>query len=99
MKFKLNKKFESPLKVLLMLLVAVLIASCKGDAKQSVRDGDFEIEFLFEKDGCKMYRFEDGGRYIYWSNCEGRSQYSYYQSTGKGGYTVHKQSTTSVKRN
>ena len=54
-----------------------------------------QIEFLFEKDGCKMYRFKDGGRYIYWSNCDGRTEYSYYRSTGKSGYTAHEQSVAS----
>lgn len=29
----------------------------------------YEIEYLFEHDGCKMYRFMDKGTYIYFSNC------------------------------
>jgi hypothetical protein len=33
------------------------LTSCKGS--------DFKIEFLFEKDGCKMYRFKDRGRLFY----------------------------------
>ena len=45
-----------------------------------------------------MYRFKDGGRYIYWSNCDGRAEYSYYQSTGKSGYTKYNQSVTSNAR-
>jgi len=85
-------------KILLVLGVITIIATitgCKGDAKSSVQDGDFKIEFLFEKDGCKMYRFKDNGRYIYWSNCSGRAEYSYYQSAGKGGYYVTVQQITS----
>lgn len=80
--------------------VFLTLTSCsgRGDAKNAVRDGDFKIEFLFEKDGCKMYRFKDGGRYIYWSNCDGRTEYSYFQSYGKGGYTVYEQSVTSNAR-
>lgn len=82
----------------LLACVFLTLTSCKGDAKTTVQDGDFKIEFLFEKDGCKMYRFKDGGRYIYWSNCDGRTEYSYYQSTGKSGYTVYEQSVTSNAR-
>lgn len=79
------------------MLAAVLLSSCKGGAKETVQDGDFKIEFLFEKDGCKIYRFKDGSRYIYWSNCEGNMQSSYYQSTGKSGYTVHVDSFTNSR--
>ena len=75
----------------LLLIVSVLNSSCVGDAKETTQDGDFEIEFLFEKNGCKMYRFEDGGRYIYWSDCRGETQYSYQTKNN----TYHKQSITS----
>lgn len=37
---------------------------------------EFQIELLFEKDGCKMYRFYDG-HYIYWSDCSGNVSYQY----------------------
>lgn len=77
-----------------LLLAVVFLSSCKGDAKESIQDGDFKIDFLFEKDGCKVYRFKDGGRYIYWSNCSGNMQSNYYQSTGKSGYTVKMESFT-----
>jgi hypothetical protein len=82
----------------LLACVFLSLTSCTGDAKTAVQDGDFKIEFLFEKYGCKMYRFKDGGRYIYWSNCDGRTEYSYYRSTGKSGYTVYEQSVTSNAR-
>jgi|GEM_PF-6200073 len=36
----------------------------------------YQSEFLFEKDGCKMYRFTDEiGRVVYWSNCKGKTEY------------------------
>jgi hypothetical protein len=31
------------------------------------KDDKFEIEYLFEKDGIKMYRFYDGGHYHYFT--------------------------------
>jgi hypothetical protein len=79
-----------------MLLASAALTSCNGDAKESTQDGDFKIELLFEKDGCKVYRFSDGGRYIYWSNCQGNLQSSYYRSTGKNGHTVRMQSFTTA---
>jgi hypothetical protein len=49
--------------------------------------GDFELEFLFEKDGCKMYRFYTGSRYVYWANCEGKVNFD-YQTTSSNGKTT-----------
>jgi hypothetical protein len=66
-----------------VLLVAVVLSGCVNEAQESVQTGNFTIEFLFEKDGCKMYRFKDGRRYIYWSNCEGKVQADYNTKSGK----------------
>jgi len=67
-------KFINMDKIILFVLMCFVFTGCnhRGSSKDSVQDGDFVIEFLFEKDGCKMYRFKDGRRYIYWANCSGR---------------------------
>jgi len=31
----------------------------------------YEVDYLFEHDGCKVYRFQDGSRYVYFTNCKG----------------------------
>ncbi|HCY41263.1 MAG TPA: hypothetical protein DHV48_07910 [Prolixibacteraceae bacterium] len=31
----------------------------------------YQVEYLFEHDGCKVYRFEDRGHYVYFTNCVG----------------------------
>lgn len=31
----------------------------------------YKVEYLFEHDGCKVYRFHDRGSYIYFTNCTG----------------------------
>ena len=80
-----------------LLLAVVFLSSCTGNAKESIQDGDFKIDFLFEKDGCKVYRFKDGGRYIYWSNCSGNMQSNHYESTGKSGRTVRMESFTNYR--
>jgi hypothetical protein len=76
------------------ILIMMFIVSCKGEAKSAEQDGDFKIEFLFEKDGCNVYRFQDGGRAIYWANCSGNIQSNNYQSTGKSGYTARVETFT-----
>lgn len=31
----------------------------------------YRVEYLFEHDGCKVYRFRDMGNYVYFTNCQG----------------------------
>ena len=31
----------------------------------------YKVEYLFEHDGCKVYRFKDEGHYVYFTNCQG----------------------------
>lgn len=76
------------MKKLIILGILFIALSCQNDSKETVTDGDFKIEFLFEKDGCKMYRFKDGMRYIYWSNCEGKVNYD-YTTGGKSPQKVY----------
>lgn len=39
----------------------------------SYNNKDYKIEYLFEHDGCKVYRFYDRGNYVYFTNCRGES--------------------------
>lgn len=77
-----------------VLLLLGVFTSCRNDAKETVQTGDFKLEFLFEHEGCKVYRFKDGGRYIYWTTCPGRLQSDTYKSGGKGGHTENMESIT-----
>ena len=78
-----------------VLLVAVLLVGCVNDPKSEAQNGNFKVEFLFEQNGCKMYRFKDGGRYVYWSDCQGKMQSDYTQSTGKSTVNYRFESVTS----
>lgn len=71
------------------LALLLLAFSCKEEAiKTETTDvNGIKLELLFEKDGCKVYRFYDG-RYIYWSNCAGSIEYNY-----RSGKTDYKQQT------
>ena len=33
----------------------------------------YSVEYLFEHDGCKVYRFRDNGQFIYFTNCKGET--------------------------
>ena len=32
---------------------------------------DYKVDYLFEHDGCKVYRFWDGSYFVYFTNCNG----------------------------
>ncbi len=59
----------------LCLLLAAL-AGCQGEAESTTRAGsDFNVDRLFKVDGCTVYRFQDGGRARYFTNCGGSTQW------------------------
>ena len=82
-------------KLMLVAVFFISFTSCKEEAQSSVQNGNFQLEFLFEQNGCKMYRFKDGGRYVYWSDCQGKTQSDYSTNTGKSNVTHHFESVTS----
>ena len=56
-------------KLLLILTLAVVATSCYKPAQKTSTEGNgFNVEFLFEKDNVKVYRFFDGGRYHYFTS-------------------------------
>ena len=51
-------------------LGAILFGACTNEpmSKEKLgKDDGFAVEYLFEKDGVKVYRFEDGGHYHYFT--------------------------------
>ena len=60
-------------KVLIGLTLGlILFTSCKREPTEVVEtnNNSFNVELLFEVDGCKVYRFWDGG-YKYFTTCNG----------------------------
>lgn len=72
---------------LITFVIMMLLMGCRGDSITQVQQGDFKVEFLFENDGIKVYRFFDGGRPVYFTNVEGRVQYD-YSTGGKHSHRV-----------
>lgn len=80
----------------LYLILLVLLVSCKEPAQETVSstNSNIKLDFLFEHDGCKMYRFLDGGRWIYWTDCSGQVTSEWTQNHGKASSQEHDQSIT-----
>lgn len=53
-----------------IILGSVMLSGCLNEpmsTEHTGKDDKFQIEFLFEKDGLRMYRFYDGGNYHYFT--------------------------------
>jgi hypothetical protein len=61
------------------------VAGCANDPVRTDEstNKDVPVSLLFEHDGCKMYRFLDDGRYVYYAKCGGSSETSWNQMEGK----------------
>jgi len=83
-------------KILLIISTMIFLSACtkKGKPIDLSQYGDFQLELLFEHDSCKVYRFVDGGRCIYWSDCRGKIQADYTTQAGKTTVTHHEETIT-----
>jgi hypothetical protein len=79
-----------------LIIITLLFIGCAKDAKKTVEttNANFKVELLFENDGCKVYRFEDDGHYVYYTDCRGKVESVYQQNTGKMSYEVRIQNET-----
>lgn len=64
-------------RMLLLSVVAMFIAGLSSCAtptiysKPAENNQGYTVDYLFEHDGCKVYRFYDRGNYVYFTNCTG----------------------------
>jgi hypothetical protein len=65
------------MKKYLPLLLFLFIVSCGTGRPLSTSPSDnnqtYKVDFLFEHNGCKVYRFYDEGHYVYFTNCNGET--------------------------
>jgi hypothetical protein len=66
---------KSSFKALLILIVSCEFFSCARQIPVSKvipeNNKTYRVDFLFEHDGCKVYRFIDAGERVYFTNCNG----------------------------
>ena len=73
--------------IVFITLGAILFGACTNEpmSKEQLGKNDgFEVEYLFEKDGIKVYRFWDSGHYHYFTS-EGET--ISIQTVGKTTYS------------
>lgn len=61
----------------LLPLLAILSCSCSisEPLKREKADNNvtYKVDYLFEHEGCKVYRFYDRGNNVYFTNCKGEA--------------------------
>lgn len=72
--------------LILLFAVTILVTSCiehKAPQSTTLEGNGFGVEHLFTKDGTKVYRFYDGGRYHYFTS---KGETMTTQKSGKTDY-------------
>jgi hypothetical protein len=63
------------LSLLLLLTASSCITQHPISKEPAENNKDYNVEYLFEHEGCKVYRFKDhnsvGTYYVYYTNCNG----------------------------
>lgn len=59
---------------------------------------DYDVQFLFECNGVKVYRFSDCNKLIYFTNANGMTKYQYTTRTGKFSHQTHRVQSINTRR-
>ena len=74
--------------LLLLTVCSSLMASCTKHLAQPISSDKasnnpaYTVQYLFEHDGCKVYRFNDNGNLVYFTSCNGETTRVTSDSTG-----------------
>jgi len=65
------------MKPFLPILLCGCLAACNTQkpllSEAPGNNQTYKVDYLFEKDGCRVYRFKDRGAYIYFTSCNGEA--------------------------
>lgn len=87
----MKHSWDLPIILSICALFAVLFMACTKEGTPANVTGakeDFSVTMLFEKDGCNIYRFYDGGYFHYFTTCEGET----FEEHGCGRNCTRKES-------
>ncbi|MPM50481.1 hypothetical protein SDC9_97222 [bioreactor metagenome] len=65
------------IKILILIILLGIMPCCSAiyhfpvSTEIPANNQSYEVDYLFEHDGCKVYRFYDRGNYVYFTNCRG----------------------------
>ena len=88
--YEIRKKPESPKPKLTKEQIR------KQEYEQRLKD--YEVRFLFECNGVKVYRFIDLGYVVYFTDVNGMTKYQYTTRIGKFGHQTHNVQSINTRR-
>lgn len=59
---------------------------------------DYDVQFLFECNGIKVYRFLDDNEWVYFTDANGMTKYQYTTRSGKFSHTTHRVQSINTKK-
>lgn len=66
---------KTVIKISLLMVTLLSGYSCSVQSPLTSTKADnnktYTVQYLFEHDGCKVYRFQDDGNFVYFTNCKG----------------------------
>jgi hypothetical protein len=88
------------MKLLATILTLTVLTSCGGYSGDPIyvdtTSSKYEVYFLFEHEGCKVFKFMDNGRVVYYTNCDGNTSWEVTRQQGKHTTTDRYNVPTSV---
>lgn len=84
------------MKKIFIILTLIVITSCKQEPIQEdkTNNNQYKMVLMFEYDGCKFYKFYDFGRAVYWTDCRGKIETVYTETSGKVNDEIRIQNET-----
>ena len=78
----MKRVFIYSIAVIILLLAAVSCSVKRPLVTEPAHNNQtYNVSYLFEHDGCKVYRFWDDGQYVYFTNCTGSTSTAQSDST------------------
>lgn len=78
--------------ILSVLVLGSVLVSCRAyvpiESVKPHNNETYRVEYLFEYDGCKVYRFRDDYGLVYFTNCNGSVTSIKNDSTAKRVTTI-----------
>jgi hypothetical protein len=78
---------KTSIRFMVLFATILLLTACAARSPRVIsitrptNNPDYRVEFLFEHDGCRVYRFLDNGYYVYFTTCTGETTAVYADST------------------
>lgn len=70
-----------------LFCLSLILLGCASDpiSTEPTNNSQVKVELMFEHEGCKVYRFYDGGYPIYYTRCDGAYSAAMWDETHTQG--------------